>query len=138
MTKDIQETKQKILKAFKNEEEIVINKCYGGFCISEAVARILKKNGVKILFKGDKYEDGSICNSFYGYLDNEKLGIVSINDYEYRADERLIKAIKEVGLDKANGNFAKLKIVKIPSNIEWEIDDYDGVERIKEKHRSWG
>ena len=29
------------------------------------------------------------------------------------------------------------KIIEIPDDIEWEIDNYDGIESIHEKHRSW-
>ena len=32
---------------------------------------------------------------------------------------------------------AELAIVEIPDGIEWEIDDYDGIETIAETHRTW-
>ncbi len=53
-----------------------------------------------------------------------------------RDDEELINVVKELG-SKANGKCAKLSIVKIPSHIEWEISNYDGMETIEEKHRTW-
>ena len=56
---------------------------------------------------------------------------------ENRADPILIQVIEELG-KKANGTFAKLKVVKIPDGIEYEIDEYDGIESIHETHRSWG
>jgi hypothetical protein len=37
----------------------------------------------------------------------------------------------------ANGDCAKLKVVEIPSEVEWEIDEYDGTEHIAEVHRTW-
>ena len=60
-------------------------------------------------------------------------------DYGYnidRADKDLIKVVKTLG-NKANGECAKLKIVEIPNGVNWEIDEYDGMESIHEKHRSW-
>lgn len=54
-----------------------------------------------------------------------------------RADPNLVKVVKELG-KKANGKFADLKIVTIPDGVDFEIDKYDGLESIHEKHRSWG
>lgn len=53
-----------------------------------------------------------------------------------RADPRLVKIVEEMG-EKANGGFAKLKVIEIPDDVDWEIDDYDGMETVEEKHRSW-
>lgn len=53
-----------------------------------------------------------------------------------RTDPKLIQVIEELG-KKANGSCADLKIVEIPDDVDWEIDDYDGSETIHEKHRSW-
>ena len=43
-------------------------------------------------------------------------------------------------LSKSHKNIkhSKETIVKIPANVEYEIDDYDGMESIHEKHKSWG
>lgn len=105
--------------------KIVINNDWGGFSVSEAV---YKELGLKW--------DG------YGYVDNEDLGIKGNGDYladyhAYRADPRLIKAIEKIGLEKAEGGMARLKIVEIPDDVEWEIHDYDGCESVHEQHRSW-
>ena len=48
----------------------------------------------------------------------------------------LIQVIKELG-EKSWGSHAKLKIVEIPDGVEWEIDEYDGLEWVAEKHRTW-
>lgn len=99
--------------------KILINVCFGGFSVSETV---YKKLGIKW--------DG------YGFLSNEDLGIKSDNDDEYRADERLIKAVEKLGIE-ASENDSELKIVEIPDDMEWEIDEYDGKESVHEKHRVW-
>jgi len=100
--------------------KIVINKCYGGFGVSQAV-----------------YEELGIKWDGYGYIDNEDLNIKSTVYNAYRTNKKLIKAIEKIGEEKSSGPMAKLKIIEIPDNIEWEIDEYDGIETIHEKHRSW-
>ncbi len=100
--------------------KIVVNKCYGGFGVSEAVYKEL----------GMKW-DG------YGYLDNEAFGIESNNYLAYRTNEKLISAIEKIGEEKASGDLAELRIVEVPDDIEWEIDEYDGIETVHEQHRSW-
>lgn len=68
---------------------------------------------------------------------NEEYERISINNHNIKRDDLdLIKIVKELGKE-ANGRCAELKIVKIPSDVEWEIDEYDGLETIDEKHRSW-
>jgi hypothetical protein len=89
--------------------KIVINKCYGGFGLSK-----------------EAYE--------YLGLEWDEFGFEFIDD---RTNEKLIKCVEELG-EKANGKFAKLKIVEIPDDTEFEIEEYDGREWIAEKHRTWG
>lgn len=100
--------------------KIVINRCYGGFELSKAVF-----DRLEIPYDG------------YGHLRNDHIGIESENDYAYRSDPRLIQAIEELGAEKASGRFAALKIVEIPDDVEWTIEEYDGVEWVAKKHRTW-
>lgn len=58
------------------------------------------------------------------------------NDYDKRTDTKLIECIETLGKD-ASGKFAKLGIVEIPDDIDWEIEEYDGAECVSEKHRTW-
>ena len=53
-----------------------------------------------------------------------------------RADPDLIAVVEKLG-EKAGGSCADLKIVEIPDDADWEIDEYDGLEHIAEKHRTW-
>ena len=53
-----------------------------------------------------------------------------------RTDPKLIAAVETLGR-KASGSMAKLKIVEIPDDISWHIEEYDGVEHIAEDHRTW-
>jgi hypothetical protein len=95
--------------------KIAINRCWGGFGISEAVFKEL----------GIKYTG-------YGSIDNEDLGIVSDDYNAYRASAKLISAIEKVGIENASDSLAKIYIVDIPDDVEWEIDNYDGMETIHE------
>lgn len=99
--------------------KVVINKCFGGFSISEEAFKCLNLKW-----------DG------YGYIYNKTFNIDSDNHFQYRAYEPLVSVVEKLG-EHANGVFAKLKIVEIPDHIEWYIDDYDGIENIHETHLSW-
>jgi hypothetical protein len=92
--------------------KIVINSCFGGFGVTRAVYDELE-------IKWDGF--GYVC----GHMECK------------RDDPALIAAIEAVGVEKASGRHANLKIVEIPADVEWEIDEYDGFETVHEKHRSW-
>ena len=53
-----------------------------------------------------------------------------------RNDLALVQVVEELG-SEANGQYAELAIVDIPEGIDWYVDEYDGVESVVEKHRSW-
>ena len=53
-----------------------------------------------------------------------------------RNDPMLVRVVEELG-EAANGKCAELKVIEIPDDVEWEIDEYDGVESVHEVHRSW-
>lgn len=54
-----------------------------------------------------------------------------------RDDATLIAVIKELG-EEANSRFAELEIVEIPADIDYTIEEYDGMEWIAEQHQTWG
>lgn len=53
-----------------------------------------------------------------------------------RNDPTLIEVVETLK-DKAN-YCSDLKIVEIPDDVEWQIEEYDGWEWVAEKHRTWG
>ena len=53
-----------------------------------------------------------------------------------RDDPVLVDIVREMGT-AANGEHANLAIVKIPADVKWQIEDYDGREWVAEKHRTW-
>lgn len=87
--------------------KIVVNTCYGGFSLSQEAKDFLM----------EKY--GAKCNE----VD--------------RNDPRLVDCVETLGGSVAGGGFAVLGIIEIPDDVEWEIDEYDGVEWVAEKHRTW-
>jgi len=40
--------------------------------------------------------------------------------------------------DKAKGDHAELKVVEIPDDVNYIVEEYDGLEQIAEQHRTWG
>jgi hypothetical protein len=114
--------------------QVVINKCYGGFSISEeAIELYFKLKKWKLIKEEDKLFSYSIH-----YYKNKKSDKNYISNYRFkRNDKTLIKVVRKLG-KKANGRFADLKIIKIPDGINWDIEEYDGIENICEIHRTWG
>ena len=140
--------------------KIVVNKCFGGFSLSAlAVKRMAElSNKPCYLFKTE-YKDGKLIHIPTDLKDCENTLFFSAytveNPDEYisgddsrdeetylsprpddRTDEILIQVIEELG-EKANGACASLSIIEIPDDVDWEINEYDGLETIGEKHRSW-
>jgi hypothetical protein len=95
--------------------KIVINTCHGGFSLSEKAQKLFCRYSM-IEWKNWQ-EDWS-------YYDIK------------RDDQYLVRVVEELG-DDVNGRFSELKVVDIPDDVEWQIDEYDGLEWVAEKHRIW-
>lgn len=147
--------------------KVVINKCYGGFSLShKAIMEYAKLKGFKLYpfvekrdkdgnllqvkdksgtssFRFESYKGGKAFIVYYSKKPLNKDGTYDGNlffsprDME-RNDPALIKVVEKLG-EKANGNCAELSIIEIPDgSMEWTIEEYDGIEHIAEKHRTWG
>lgn len=91
--------------------KIVINKKFGGFGLSDEAVRY--------------------------YAELQGIDPMYVETWEIlRDDPFLVTTVEALG-PAANGAHAKLKIVEIPDGVDWEIMEYDGMESIHEKHRSW-
>jgi len=75
-------------------------------------------------------EEKEASNNLY-----EKYSLSNGRSFE-RDDPTLVQVVKELK-KKANGACASLKVVSIPDDVEWEIEEYDGAEWISEVHRTW-
>ena len=112
--------------------KIVINKCYGGFGLSEeAVLLYAKKKGLNLVVQ--RYKDLKL-NHYY--LNEKKDGNYFSEGDIQRNDPTLIEVVEELG-EKADGTYSELKIVEIPDDVEWIIEEYDGKEWVAEDHRRW-
>jgi hypothetical protein len=115
--------------------KIAINVDFGGFGLSDkAFESLLEKKGIQF----DKGQNIIGDSNYYnkGYIDNNDYFISQYDYYTPRNDPDLIAVIEEFG-DDAHGWAAVLKIVEIPDDVEWQIEEYDGREHIAEKHRTW-
>lgn len=150
-----------MLRGDNRMKKIVINKSYGGFGLSlKAQKRLAELKGKEIYFyKQTKYNfrDGIEEYNIIKDLNIDDLYVYPLtkyfgercnslpNDSEAwffsqnlkRDDKDLIKVVEELGSD-VNGIYAKLKIVEIPNDVEWEVKEYHGMEWVAEKHRVWG
>ena len=142
--------------------KVVINKCYGGFSLSmEAQKAIAKLKNQTVYFYTTVYDhSGSTINRSFKRIDKDPdvgtifcvaqdLGETCLDKdlnkathlgYDRdidRSDPDLVKVVEKLG-EKADGAYAKLKIIEIPDDITWEVHEYDGMERIEEMHQSWG
>lgn len=141
-------------------QEIVINKCYGGFGLSyKAIMRYAEIKGFKLyviidpinakVWKQYGKENELIMGNeeltywFAKKPINEKNWEKVWNKYGFAAhdllrnDPVLVQVVKELK-NKANGHCAKLEIIEIPDDVkEWEVGEYDGLEWVEEKTRKW-
>ena len=90
--------------------KVVINACHGGFGLSAEAL--------------NKYR---------------ALGITDPDFYSRnipRDDEHLIAVVELMG-SAADGEYAELKIVEVPDDVNWYVEEYDGKEWVAERHRTW-
>ena len=96
--------------------------------------------------KGVPYEkvkdkDVLIYNSDYyhaGHAGDDEFYIspYDFHSWEKRSDQDLVRIVEELG-EKSWGRFAELNVVEIPDDVEFQVMEYDGIEWVAEKHRTW-
>lgn len=141
--------------------KVVINSCHGGFGLSEkAVVRYCEIKGQSLwVVPDEKYSALGIIHyrlvppedcvkeptaeEWHNMTLEQRTAHNTLcaeqNFYDRdvaRDDPVLIQVIEELGKD-ADGRHASLKIVEIPDDVEWQIEEYDGSEWIAEVHRTW-
>lgn len=147
--------------------KLVINKCYGGFGLSDAAedALIGKCSHIELVEPIEYY--GGPGSSYYeankgrkgpndwresyerdlargkqglGYtrFHDGKVICDSHRDDANRACPELVKVVESMGEAAASGQLAELRVVEIPDGAEYEINEYDGIESVHEKHEVWG
>lgn len=99
--------------------QIVINRCYGGFSLSE-LAKVMYMEAAK-----------DVPRPMHWHIDQDVL----------RDDPILIRIINEIGPKASSGAHSSLKIIEVPDDVPadgWIVQEYDGIEWVAEKHRTWG
>lgn len=137
-------------------KKVILNKCYGGFDVSkEAYMLYAKKKGLTLYLYESEFinkkfiykkinNDDSIFRHYFTKDMGDNIEI-SNEDYEkyclylrneHREDPVLIEVIEELG-EKANGRFGNLKIVEIPDDLDYVIDEYYGIEILHQRVQEW-
>jgi hypothetical protein len=142
--------------------KVVINRCYGGFGLShEAVMRYFEIKGITVypeqdssigswkfwtywLVKPEDRIESKEGEAFYAMSMEDRRAYNKAHSEQTvypreieRHDPVLVQVVEEMG-DKANGAHAELKVVQIPDDVNYIIEEYDGLEHIAEEHRTWG
>jgi len=122
-----------LIRHLKGIRRVVINDQHGGFGLShEAKVKYLTLSGIAFTLEDQPDRDTQF----------KKGPLIMVRGHEYwerdidRDDPVLVKVVQEMGAD-ASGEHAKLKIIEIPADVDWQIDEYDGSEWVAEKHRVW-
>ena len=112
--------------------KIVINSDYGGFSLSDqAILAYGRKKGLNLV--KDENTNWSISIFYKDSVAKENY----FDDREIpRNDPILVEVVEKLG-DAAYGFAANLKIVEIPEDVDWCIEENDGREWVSEKHRTW-
>jgi hypothetical protein len=141
--------------------KIVINACFGGFGLSEAgMQHYAKLKGLTLYPERDeKYAALDIVTYWlvppeqrHAQPSGEAWPTLTMDErrafnkaYDEqvltdrdipRDDPMLVQTVEELGA-AASGRHAELKVVEIPDDVSWVIDEYDGSESVEEAHRSW-
>lgn len=103
------------------------------FCdkIKETVKKKFGEEILCIYKMDDEIGFSKIGMSVYGFA------IHSDRDKEIRIHKGIIECFEAIGSKEFNQRCSSAVLVEIPDDIEWEIDEYDGNETIREKHRTW-
>ena len=153
------EQKETLIKEIRGVQRIVINKCHGGFGLSnDGVLHYLELSGIPVWsevenslipfkywlvppdadrVKDPSAEEWSSMTAAERQAHNKKYSEQVFYDRDVpRDDPFLVKTVLELG-DKANGRHAELKVVEVPGDVNWVIEEYDGSEWVAEVHRTW-
>lgn len=122
-----------LIQHIKGFKYIVINKQHGGFGLSrEAQLAYLERSNIpyKLVDRDDRhstqrYGPHIMVNGQHWY-----------DKMIHRDDPVLVEIVREFG-EAGWGEHAALKVIRIPADVDWVIEDYDGKEWVAEVHRIW-
>lgn len=131
-------------------KKVILNKCYGEFGVSDKVYEEYAKAKGFNLFRYEKKDIDKFVitdnkNLFLVHYSKIYLGKQCKNipneaflylDDRYREDKTLIDIVEKLG-EEANGIWSKLVVVEIPDDLDYVIDNYDGIETLHQKVQEW-
>ena len=91
--------------------KVVINRCWGGFGLSNMALDMLEQRGYEV--------------------NTREWGRYLANDIE-RHNEDLVEIVEILG-EEADGSCARLVVVELQGDL-YRIDEYDGMESVEEPH----
>lgn len=92
--------------------KVVINVCFGGFRLSDQALQAYAARKGLCASEVSRYDPGP------------------------RHDPDIVEVVETLG-QAAGGPDSEFKVVEIPDNVNYTIEDYDGWEHIAEVHRTW-
>jgi hypothetical protein len=150
-----------LIQHLKGVRKVVINNCHGGFGLShEGIMAYLDKCGVPYWTEVNERFSRLIPFKYYLVPPEERIKGDPDNWHEMTLAERaahnaaysktvftdrdlarddpyLVAVVEELGSEAASGDHAELKVVVIPADVDWYIEEYDGAEWVAEQHRTW-
>lgn len=121
--------------------KLVINVCFGGFGLSQqAEDRYAELTNLGKLYRYN-WEDEPVkaTDSFWHATtkENDLADKYYFNSRDIpRDDPALVLAVEELK-EKASGHCAKLKVVTIPDDTDYVIEEHDGREYVAERRKTW-
>jgi hypothetical protein len=110
---------------------VLIHPGFGGFGITDAAVKRMRELGSewakRQTCKGERYPESDQINDWcenHLWPDQEELP---------RNDPILLRVYDEMG-DQAG---RELMVVKIPDDVEFVVEEYDGAETVEEAHRTF-
>jgi len=89
--------------------KVVINDCHGGFGLSDAALKEYKI----------------------------RKDITDPNFYHYDIPRDCPVLVEMVERGDVDSVYSDLRVVEIPDDVNWYIEEYDGLEHVAERHRTW-
>lgn len=137
--------------------KVVTNRCHGGFGLSHAaVLAYAMHKGLTLypehdgrefgfwtywLLPPDKrpapQDDWHLWDQERRIQSNREHAEAELTPRDIARDDPSLVAVVEALGAEANGHFAKLQVTEIPADVDWTIEEYDGLEWVAERHRIW-
>jgi hypothetical protein len=128
-------------------QQIVINACHGMFSLShEAFKKYAELKGIQFEYSIENknepihWQPIEGCLMYPCFIPDENDELISSYLHPYnipRDDPCLIDVVKELGSESHGTPETYLKIVEVPDEIKWQIEENNGFEWISEQHQVW-